>query len=257
MSLLTFITDFGKNSYNIAALKGAILSMSPDSRLVDISNEISNFDIVEGSFILENSYNFFPEKTIHIIAINSFYASRVRLLLYKQKGYFFIAPDNGILSLLFDEIDISDLRYLEYGIITGDLYKNIAKFVQEINSLKNFSEIGSAVNNYNKRISIRPIISGNTIRATIIYIDKFGNCILNIKKEKFEQIRAGRNFELRYSPKNTINKISQKYSDVSFGDELCIFNTAGYLEIAVNTGSALEMLGLEKGSVVQITFIPN
>lgn len=254
MTTVTLTTDFGKNSYNIASLKGAILSVSPESNLVDISNEISNFDIVEGAFILENSFKFFPKKTIHIIAINSFYANRVRLLILEHDGHFFIAPDNGVLSLLFDDIDVDTLRYLEYGLVPGDLYKNIAKLVFEINENKDLSEISNKPTNYNKRISIKPIITGNTIRATIIYIDKFGNCILNIKKDKFEQIGGRKNFELRYSPKNVIKNISKKYSDVSFGDELCLFNSAGYLEIAVNTGSANEILGLEKGSVVQITF---
>ncbi len=254
MSIITFTTDFGKNNYNIASLKGAIVSNSPNSKFIDISNEISNYDIIEGTFVLENSYNFFPEKTIHIIVINSFYASRVRLLLLKRKGYYFIAPDNGILSLLFEDIEAKNLRYLEYGLTTGDLYRNIAKLIREIDSGKNFNEIAYETKNFIKRISIKPVIANDTIRASVIHIDRFGNCILNIKKEKFDQISAGRNFELRYSPKNTITEISKKYSDVPFGDELCIFNSAGYLEIAVNTSNAGEILGLEKGSVVQITF---
>ncbi|HEB61626.1 MAG TPA: hypothetical protein ENI82_00605, partial [Bacteroidetes bacterium] len=216
--------------------------------------EITNFDIVEGTFILENSYSFFPKSTVHIIAINSYYAPRVRILLLKKNDYYFIAPDNGILSLLFDDTDNDEIRYLEYGINAGDLYHVIAKIVGEIDTEKPLEEIGSKAENINKKISIKPVISGNTIRATVIFIDKFGNAILNVTKDNFLQLGNGRNFELQYSPKNYINIISNKYSDVPFGDELCLFNSAGYLEIAVNMQSAGEILGLEKGSIVQITF---
>ncbi len=254
MTTVTLTTDLGKNNYNIASLKGAILSSSPACNIIDISNEITNFDIVEGTFILENSYSFFPKSTVHIIAINSYYAPRVRILLLKKNNYYFIAPDNGILSLIFDDLENEELRYMEYGLTAGDLYHVIAKTIGEIDEEKPLDEIGMKAGNINKKISIKPVLSGDTIRATVIFIDKFGNAILNITRDHFRKLGNGRNFELRYSPKNSINKISNKYSDVPFGDELCLFNSAGYLEIAVNMQSAGEILGLEKGSIVQITF---
>ncbi len=254
MNTVTLTTDLGKNNYNIASLKGAILTSSPDCNLIDISNEISNYDIVEGSFMLKNSYNFFPKNTIHIIAINNFYAPRVRIMLLKRNDYYFIAPDNGILSLLFDDLNGDLIRYWEYGLESGDLFKVIAKIIEIISTGKPIEESGSIAKNINKKISIKPVISGNTIRATVLFIDKFGNAILNITKEMFYQLKKDRNFELKYSPKNFITKISNKYSDVPYGDELCLFNTAGYLEIAVNLQSAAEVLGLEKGSIVQLTF---
>ncbi len=254
MTTVTLTTDLGKNNYNIASLKGAILSASPACNIIDISNEITNFDIVEGTFVLKNSYYFFPESTVHVIAINSYYAPRVRILLLKKNNCFFIAPDNGILSLMFDDIDNDDIRYLEYGLSAGDLYHVIANTIGDIDKEKPLEEIGLKASSINKKISIKPVLSGDTIRASVIYIDKFGNAILNITKDLFEKLRNGRKFELQYSPKNFINTVSNKYSDVPFGEELCLFNSAGYLEIAVNMQSAAEIMGLEKGSVVQITF---
>lgn len=254
MTFITLTTDLGKNNYNIASLKGAILSLAPESQLIDISNEINNFDIVEGTFMLANSYKFFPKGTIHVIAINSFYAQKVRILLLQKEEYYFIAPDNGILSLLFENIENDNIRYYEYGNANGDLYTVIAKMIAEISIGKKSPEIGIKADNITKKIYLKPVVSGNSIRATVIFIDKFGNAILNVTKDLFEQNSKDKNFKLIYSPKNSINNIYNKYSDIPYGDELCLFNSAGYLEIAVNMGNASEILGLEKGSVVQIIF---
>lgn len=252
MAIVTLTTDFGKNNYNIASLKGAILSAYFGCQLIDISNEIENFDIIEGSFMLSNSYNFFPENTIHILAINSFYSSRIRLLLLKKDNYFFIAPDNGLLSLLFEELDMDDIRYLEYGNSKGDLYTTIAKLVNLSQTDTNFDNIGERVLSINKRITLKPVVSSNTIRATVVFIDKFGNAILNVKQDLFKDVVADKEFKLFYSPKDFISSIHNKYSDVPYGDELLLFNSAGYLEIAINMGNANTTLGIERDSTLQI-----
>ena len=254
MAIVTLTTDLGKNNYNIASLKGAILTSSPGCQIVDISNEISNYDIPEAVFMAGNSYKFFPKRTIHVIVVNAYYASRVRILLMEKEGYYFIAPDNGILSLLHDDIEGDEIRYMEYGLEPGDLFYAIAKFAGEVGAGKPLSEIGLEAVKINKKIGIKPVISGNIIRASVVFIDKFGNAVLNIRKEHFDKLNGNRAFELQYGPKGIINKISKKYSDVPYGDELCLFNSAGYMEIAVNMGRANELLGLEKGSIVEIKF---
>ncbi len=254
MAFVTLTTDFGKNNYNIASLKGAIFSAYPKSQLIDISNEIGNFDIIEASFMLSNSYKFYPKNTVHVIAVNGFYSSRVRLLLLKKNDYFFIAPDNGILSLIFDEPDINDIRYIEYGKKTGDFYTTIAELVAQSQQQDDFDSIGEKVLSINKRITLKPVISANTIRATVIFIDKFGNAILNVTKDLFDTYIANKPFRLYYSPKGFIDKIQNKYSDVPFGDELMLFNSAGYLEIAINMGNANTNLGISKDATLQIVF---
>lgn len=254
MSTVTLTTDFGKNNYNIASLKGAILSAAYNSTIIEISNEIKNFDIIEGTFMVSNSYRFFPKNSIHIIAINCYYAPRVRLLLLKKDDYYFIAPDNGILSILFEDVQFESVRYLEYGKKKGDLYLNIANLIGDLKNEKSIEEIGLEVKEINRKISLKPVISGDTIRATVIFIDKFGNAILNLKKEIFDQISNGRNFELFYSPKSSISKINDKYSDVPYGDELILFNSAGHLELAINMGDASQTLALEKNSTIQVIF---
>ncbi len=254
MTFVTLTTDFGKNNYNIASLKGAILSTHSESQLIDISNEINNFDIIEAAFMLYNSYKFYPKNTVHIMSVNSYYSKRVRLLLLKKEDYYFIAPDNGIISLLFDELEMNDIRYVEYGKTTGDLYTTIAELVAQCQQEENFENIGQRVLSINKRITLKPVVSANTIRVTVMFIDKFGNAILNVTKDLFTSTVGDKPFKLYYSPKDYIDQIQNKYSDVPFGDELLIFNSAEHLEIAVNMGNANTDLGIMKDATLQIVY---
>ena len=254
MTTVTFTTDFGKDGHNVAALKGAILSGKPDCHFINISNEIYNYDIEHGAYVLENSYSFFPPNTIHLLLVNLFYAKKVRMLLLKKNDNYFIAPDNGVLSLLFEDLEIEEVWYLEYGNTAGDFYDVVASFISGLEEEKPFDELFLKATNITKKISLRPVFSGDSIRATVIFIDRFGNAIINIKKDYFENAAKGRNFRLYYSPKDYLDKIHKKYSDVPFGDELCLFNSAGYLEIAINMDSAGNRLGLHKNFTVRIVF---
>ena len=254
MNIITLTTDFGSSNYSVASLKGSILSCAEESHIVDITHDIGNFDIVEAAFVLENTYKSFPENTINIVSVNCYYAPKMRFLILKQKGYYFISPDNGILSLISHDFSDDELIYVEYGNTSKGMFEIIGEVAGKIISGAEFSEIGIPVDNISKKISFQPVISNNTIRATVLFIDKFGNAVVNVKKELFETSRKGRPFSLYYSPKDTLTRIDKKYSDVSYGDEVCFFNSAGYLEIAVYMGNASEIIGLTKDSPIQIVF---
>ncbi len=254
MTVVTITSDFGNNDHNLASLKGAVFSAIEQCQIVDISNEIKKFDIEEATSILKHSYHYFPEGTIHIVAVNCFYAPRIRILLLKREEQYFIAPDNGTLSLMFDDLKMEDMRYLEYGLTVGDLYLNIADFTNKLSQNINFGEIGMVVTSIIKKISLQPTLSKNVIRGSVVKIDRFGNAITNVDKKLFDKVGEGKAFKLYYSPRGYIDKLSMKYSDVFMGDELCLFNTANQLEIAVNIGNANESLALEVNSSIHIIF---
>jgi len=254
MAIVTFTTDFGNDSHNLAALKGAILSKKPEYHFTGISNTINNYDIEHAAYVLANSFNFFPQDTIHLILVNLFYAKKLRFLILRKNGYYFIAPDNGVLSLLFKDLDAEELYYVPYGNTTGDFYHILSGIISGIEPGTPLEEKFEPAVNVVKKISLQPVFSGDSVRATVMFIDKFGNAVTNIKKDFFEQAAGGRKFKLYYSPKNHIDTIHAKYSDVPFGEELCLFNSAGYLEIAVYMDSAEKILGLHKNFTVNIVF---
>lgn len=254
MDIITLTTDFGSGNYYSAVLKGSILTQCPHCHIVDITHDISNFDITEAAFVVDNTFRSFPANTINVLSVNSFYSQSPRILLLYRDGYYFIAPDNGILSLIFEDLEAEEVVFINYEGTIADFASVIASKIASVIGGSSFAEIGRAAESVSKRISLKPVISGNSISASVLFNDKFGNAIINVKKELFERAAKGRGFRIYFSPKNFIDKIHIQYSDVSFGDEVCIFNSAGYMEIAVYMGNASEMLELTRDSAVQIVF---
>jgi len=115
-------------------------------------------------------------------------------------------------------------------------------------------ELGAHPLTVNQKIGIQPVVTSSQIRATIIHIDHFGNVVVNLKKERFEELRAGRQFEIYYQQSDPVRHISKDYGEVPIGEVLCLFNSAGYMEIAINIGKASELLSLKKNETIQINF---
>lgn len=255
MSIVTITSDFGNINYNLGVMKGTILSYGdPLPHIVDISNEIGNFNIVEGAYVISNSFRYFPKGTLHIIAINTFYSQRSRLLLLDHEGHYFVAPNNGILPLLFE--DQMPSRIMDLGIyqdqktffhIIGECVRKLVASEEPV-----YNELSQ--DELNNRISLRAIVSGNSIRGSIIFIDKYGNLITNVKKALFERVGNNRRFEVFFRHKDPISTIHSHYHEVPIGDELCIFNMAGFLEIAINLGNASQHFSIQLDEIIQIDF---
>lgn len=254
MPIVTLTSDFGLSDYYVAVIKGALLSQNQNLNIIDISHNVKSYDIVQGAFVLKNAFSSFPKGTIHIISVNNFYNKENCFLAVRFEGQYFIGPDNGIFSLIFGEKP-KDIYELEYDKKSTFPLKDIfSKAVGHITSELPFNEIGIKVDEIEERISFQPVINKSQIRGTVIHIDHYENVIVNITKDLFEQIRDNRKFAIffkRFGPIETIDKI---YSDVAVGERLCLFNSAGYLEIAINMGKASSMFGLNIDDSVQIDF---
>ena len=275
MSIITLITDFGYKDQFVAQMKGEIYSNNPESQVVDISHNISPFNIMEAAYILENSYKSFPENTIHIIDVDSEKNKEKKHIIVKLDNHYFITSDNGIMSILSQNINYQEIY--EISIL------NELKPMQS--SLKTFSKVachlsmggkpeivGKKINNLKNVKNLKPFVnSENTqIISSVIYIDHFGNVITNIKKSFFEEIGKGRKFEI--SARNyKFNKIYSSYSDIinfnlaedrrsDEGKALIIFNSNNYLQISIyrsnpeNVGTAATLLGLKIYDSVSVIF---
>ena len=275
MSIITLITDFGYKDQFVAQMKGEIYSNNPESQVVDISHNVSPFNIMEAAYILENSYKSFPENTIHIIDVDSEKNKEKKHIIVKLDNHYFITSDNGIMSILSQNINYQEIY--EISIL------NELKPMQS--SLKTFSKVachlsmggkpeivGKKINNLKNVKNLKPFVnSENTqIISSVIYIDHFGNVITNIKKSFFEEIGKGRKFEI--SARNyKFNKIYSSYSDIinfnisedqrsDEGKALIIFNSNNYLQISIyrsnpeNVGTAATLLGLKIYDSVSIIF---
>jgi hypothetical protein len=254
MALVTLISDLGLKDYYCAAIKGAIFSHCEQVvPVVDVTHMVKAFDIREAAFTLRNSYKYFPKGTIHVVHVNSSDA-RGRLLLAKENGHFFLTFDNGILSLTFgktphETYQIND-ELLEGSSLLFEeaIGKVINLLIQEYKP----SDFGHLTTTAVSFRSIQPLINSNSIRGTITYIDNYGNAISNITEQMLNDFTKGRKCSVHVNVGST-HIICKTYSDVEEGDMLCLINTSGFLEIAINKGKAANLLGLKEGSIIIVS----
>ena len=255
MPLITLTTDFGTQDYYAGALKGALARHCPGVQLVDISHDIKPFDIVQAAFVVQNAYTEFPEGTIHLVGVNCVYDPAFRFVAARNNGHFFLAPDNGLLTLLFDQLPEADVRALPDPAPSHFPVKNIfAAAAGHLAAGQPFESLGAPAGPLLQRISLQPVIMPARIRGTIIQVDNFENVVVNVRREVFDKAANGRAFSLFFKRNDSITRLSQNYCDVPVGEPLCLFNSAGFLEIAVNMGRAATLLGLKVEDVVEVVF---
>jgi len=252
--IVTLTTDLGWKDYYLGSIKGSILSIDPTVNVVDISHDIKTYDIVEAAFVLKNVYPNFPKETIHLINVNSFQNRKPYFLVVKANDQYFIGPDNGLFTLVFDELPTELYKVAVDVDSTFPLNAIIGKIISHLIKEAPLTEIGEPLDEIEQRIALQPVISKSQIRGTVIHIDNYENVILNINKSLFERVQQGRKFALYFKRFDPICVISEHYADVSVGETLCLFNSAGYLEIAINMGKAASMHSLNLDDTVQIDF---
>lgn len=252
MPLVTFTSDHGTSDYYVAVVKGTLLSQNPSLQIIDISHNVQSFDIVQGAYILKNAYDSFPEGTIHLVSINNQYKTDRCFLAARYNGHYFIGPDNGIFSLIFQTA--ADVVYELEPEGTFQTQEIFAKAVQHISGGMPFNEIGILVDEIEERITFQPMINPSLMKGAVIHIDNFENVIVNISRDLFEKTRQRRTFKIYFKRFDPITQLSYTYADVPVGEALCMFNAAGYLEIAINKGKAASLLGLDLEDGVHIEF---
>jgi len=275
MPIITLTTDFGTKDHFVGALKGTIYKELSDAKIVDISHQITPFNITETAYILKNSYQNFPKGTIHIIGVDSEISMENKPLAIQLDGQFFICGDNGIVSMITNEIipekmvEITIQNTNENNPVILDVFVKVACHIARGGML---DVIGKKIESVKELFEIQPQINTeqNQIVGSIIYIDNFGNVISNISKNTFNNIGKGRNFEI-IARSYKFTKIYKKYNDIvdftipedkrqDDGKRLAIFNSSNFLEISMyrsnlkTVGGASSLLGLNYRDNITIRF---
>ena len=176
------------------------------------------------------------------------------MILYQHGGSYFIAPDNGLLSLIFPELDATKVRIIRPNHSEDSLFETLAHTCAcIINGL--IEECSDASPTFTQRLSVQPVTGTDEIRGTIIHVDHMENVITNISKEVFEKYRNGRKYEIYFRHNDPITEISKTYADVPVGEIVCLFNDGNMLEIAINMGKASTLHGLHLNETIQIYFV--
>jgi S-adenosyl-L-methionine hydrolase (adenosine-forming) len=250
MPIITLTTDFGIQNHALASVKGRILTALSDTQIIDISHTISGFNLQQAVYIFKQSYRHFPEGSFHFV-LNDLYAHPAKQLLYAfENGQHIFCADNGFMTMLFDDkpmqlYKITD-RIVNYNFLNiADLYiSTTASILHNIHvGLENI-----AVNQIVVKQQAKAFYSNNMLEAQVIYIDQFGNVVLNVTHKQFEEARQGRNFKILFMRDEEITTMSEHYNDVQEGEKLCMFNTADHLEIAINRGNAARLFGFQESN---------
>lgn len=275
MVLVTLTTDFGHKDYSIAVIKAALFNQIPSVQVVDISHEISPYNRSETAYILKNAYKAFPKGSIHIVGVESEYTPENIHLAMQFDGHYFIGADNGIFSLIKEDIipekivAISIHNTVISAFPVLDVFVKVAAHIARKGTLE---VIGSPIKQIKVLTDVKPVINQeeNQILGSVIYIDNYGNVITNITEKIFKTVGKSRPFII-YARNLKFNKVFSSYSEaIDFdqpkqnreedGKKLALFNTAGHLELAVyksnpkTVGSASSLFGLNYRDVISIQF---
>jgi S-adenosyl-L-methionine hydrolase (adenosine-forming) len=249
-SIITLTTDFGLNDHYTGVMKGVILGINPAAEIVDITHTIDSYNIVEAAFRLMSFYSYFPEGAVHVVVVDPGVGGERKSIAVEAGGYFFVGPDNGVFSLIYENInprrivEITNPKYMFKSVSNTfhgrDIFAPAAAYISSGLKLR---KLGSEVTSPELLNIPKPSVEDNEISGEIIYSDHFGNLVTNIPGklvDKDSKVRIGR---------ARIDRISESYSDEAKGELLAIIGSTGLLEISVNQGSAKEFFKMKLPSI--------
>jgi S-adenosyl-L-methionine hydrolase (adenosine-forming) len=257
MPLIALITDFGARDWFAAGLKAAILDITPDARIIDITHDIPAGDIHAAAFVLRESCLMFGAGTVFCTVVDPGVGSARAALVCAACGRFFTGPDNGVLSFALD-LDkkpsvrrITETRYMRTPVSVTFHGRDIfAPAAAHLAAGAKLESLGPAAQSHVKLAWPHPSIFPAGITAHIVYIDRFGNAFTSITEEHLKGIDTQRAavYIQRFPP----IPIHGHYAECTEGDPLAVLNASGFLEIAISRGNAARKFGLDIGSVVEL-----
>lgn len=274
MAVITFTSDYGLIDHRVASVKGKILSLNENVNIIDISHQIQAYNLLQTAYIVRNSYSFFPKGSVHIISVDSFFTKDRRYILYKADGHYFLAADNGLLSLIFFDIKPEQIFEItlnnrfddEVKFASTDILAPVAVHLQN----GGLPEVIGRKFKTPKLLSFpRPVYNENEkmIIGEIMYIDNFGNVVSNISKNFFEKNSVDFESFLVKFRNLALTKVYNRYTEFVHdwnneheyhGKSVAIFNDAGLLEITIYKGNKLNgaktLFGLEVGENIFVEF---
>ena len=260
--LITLTSDFGLRDAYVAAMKATILAINPAARLVDISHEITPHDVMEAAFVLSQAVPYFPEETIHLVVVDPGVGTERPPVALRHGRRYFVGPDNGLFALLLEDHTPDELVVLNRPAFWRvpqpsttfhgrDVFAPVAAHLSTGRALH---EVGTPVETLQPLHWALPIDDNQGIRGWIVHVDHFGNCVTNIPRALFNNRRDRRPVKC-YVGNAILNEVYPTYGAVDSGEPLLLFGSNNFLEIAVNSGNASDLLDIRRGTPVNVVFI--
>ena len=259
--IITLITDFGTDDHFVGTMKGVIYNINPAVEIVDITHKVAAYDIFDAAFTLLQSYHFFPAETIHLVVVDPGVGTTRRPLVARSMDYRFVAPDNGVLSLVYEREESVEVRHITSdhyflnpvsATFQGrDIFAPVAGWLSKWVEVDKF---GEPISDYTKFTLPKPKwVGDNLMKGVVLKIDKFGNILTNLRPEDLRQLFAENPppFKIIIN-QHEITRLNLAYSMGKPGELFAIVGSSGYIEICTNRGSAAKVLNVNRGAEVGV-----
>ena len=260
-AIITLTTDYGTSDHLVGTLKGVILKINPQVTIVDITHDVTPFDLLDGALAIGSAYSYFPPKTIHVVVVDPGVGTERRPLLVSAQNQYFIAPDNGVLSVIYErEQETLIVRhantehyYLQPVSKTfhgRDIFAPVAAWLSKGWQTPS---MGDEIQDFKRFALPRPKAADGVVKGVVLRTDAFGNLITNFRGEDLPASAVSAGAIKLQVGNQPVTRLVDTFARGTNGEAIAYLGSSGYLEIAVNKGNAARTLGLTRGAPVILT----
>jgi len=260
-AIITLTTDYGTNDHLVGTLKGVILKINPDVTIVDITHNVTPFDLLDGALTIGAAYSYFPSKTIHVVVVDPGVGTERRPLLVSATNQYFVAPDNGVLSVIYERekeslvvrhanVEHYYLQPVSKTFHGRDIFAPVASWLTKGWQTPS---MGDEITDYKKFSIPRPKEADGALKGVVLRADTFGNLITNFRSEDLpESALASGGIKFQVG-NQTVTRLVETFAQGNNGEAIAYLGSSGYIEIGINKGNASRTLSLGRGTPVTLS----
>jgi len=257
--IITLTTDYGSNDHLVGTLKGVILRINPEANIVDITHHVTPYDLLDGALAIGSAYSYFPPRTIHVVVVDPGVGTDRRPLLVSGETQYFVAPDNGVLSLVYEREQSLLVRHanVEHYYLQPvsktfhgrDIFAPIAAWLSKGWQA---ASMGDEIIDHKKFTMPKPKVADGAVKGVILRVDSFGNLVTNFRPEDLpaSALETG-NVQFQIGAQ-TVTRLVDTFAKGNPGEAFAYIGSNGFVEIGVNKGSAAKMLNAGRGVAVTL-----
>ena len=257
--IITLTTDYGTSDHLAGVLRGVILKILPNATVVDISHNVVPMDLLDGALTIGSAYKYFPPRTVHLVVVDPGVGTQRRPILVSGDQHFFVAPDNGVLSLVYDREESVKVRHItaEHYFLSPvsdtfhgrDIFAPVAAWLAKTYQSEVF---GDEITDFVRFTLPRAKPNGTALKGVVLRVDAFGNLMTNLTAEDLPAtMAAAGKIKLRIGNAQ-IEKLAQTFAQGAAGEPVALVGSSGFVEVAVNKGHAARTLGAQRGTEVTL-----
>jgi S-adenosylmethionine hydrolase len=258
-AIITLTTDYGTNDHLVGTLKGVILKINPEVTIVDITHNVAAYDLLDGALAIGSAFAYFPPRTIHVVVVDPGVGTERRPLLVTGDNQYFVAPDNGVLSLVYERdpnvvvrhanVEHYYLQPLSKTFHGRDIFAPVAAWLSKSGQT---ASMGDEIQDYQRFGMPRPKAANGVLKGIVMRVDSFGNLVTNFRPEDLaEDTRQNGKVKFQVGT-HPVSRLVETFALGKAGEPVAYVGSSGYIEIAVNKGNASRNLTIGRGAPVTL-----